>query len=300
MNKFKHIIVTADLRDQMTIESARQTLAQAVKLATPDRAKITLLNVIQADEQTRLEMLGENSSAAREEYLRLEQQLAGIIEPHAESIDVETLILFGKAWVCILEETIRSKPDLLMAGPAHRGPVAEALFGSTTLKLIRKCPCPVWVVKPREDKNKGIVLVAHDLTEVGTRALEFGLTLSQMGKWDLHILHCLEPEDYFGFMTSTPSETLEREKASRIERLEKELLELGRGESAEISVHLGSPQVEIYNYLQEHETDVLIMGTSGRTGVAALVVGNTAETLLPWIRCSLLALKPEAVIGQAS
>ena len=37
---------------------------------------------------------------------------------------------------------------------------------------------------------------------------------------------------------------------------------------------------------------VLVMGTVGRTGLAGLVVGNTAERVLRQVRCSIVALKP--------
>ena len=35
------------------------------------------------------------------------------------------------------------------------------------------------------------------------------------------------------------------------------------------------------------------MGTLARTGISGLVMGNTAERLLPLLPCSVLAIKPE-------
>ena len=42
------------------------------------------------------------------------------------------------------------------------------------------------------------------------------------------------------------------------------------------------------------------MGTVGRTGVAGLVVGNTAETILEQLQCSILALKPPGFVSPVS
>ncbi|MFG0289007.1 MAG: universal stress protein, partial [Rhodopirellula sp. JB044] len=43
----------------------------------------------------------------------------------------------------------------------------------------------------------------------------------------------------------------------------------------------------------EVEADLMVMGTVCRTGIAGVLIGNTAETVLSDINCSLLALKPE-------
>jgi nucleotide-binding universal stress UspA family protein len=141
------------------------------------------------------------------------------------------------------------------------------------------------------------VLVAHDLTDVGYAGLEWGVELMRRDKLHLHVLHCLEPEDFFGFMSATSSEILDKEISSRRERVEQDLARLGVDESARVSIKVGPPQVEIYNYLSKHSIDLLIMGTLARSGVSAMITGNTAETLLPWVRCSLLALKPSTFVS---
>ena len=38
--------------------------------------------------------------------------------------------------------------------------------------------------------------------------------------------------------------------------------------------------------------DVIVMGTVARTGVPGFIMGNTAETILNQIDCSVLAIKP--------
>ena len=39
--------------------------------------------------------------------------------------------------------------------------------------------------------------------------------------------------------------------------------------------------------------DLVILGTSSKTGVSGLLPGSTVERLLPELQCSVLALKPE-------
>jgi universal stress protein E len=40
------------------------------------------------------------------------------------------------------------------------------------------------------------------------------------------------------------------------------------------------------------KADLMVMGTTARRGVAAMVLGNSAEKVLMKARCDVLALKP--------
>ena len=43
--------------------------------------------------------------------------------------------------------------------------------------------------------------------------------------------------------------------------------------------------------------DLVVMGTVCRTGAAGFLIGNTAETVLNELTCSVLALKPEGFVS---
>ena len=63
-----------------------------------------------------------------------------------------------------------------------------------------------------------------------------------------------------------------------------------------IEVHLGGdvglPDVAIQHFIQAHNIHLLVMGTIGRGGIQGIMIGNTAERLLPEVHCSVLAVKP--------
>ncbi len=42
----------------------------------------------------------------------------------------------------------------------------------------------------------------------------------------------------------------------------------------------------------ELQADLVVMGTVARTGISGLIIGNTAETILNQLTCSVLAIKP--------
>ena len=46
-----------------------------------------------------------------------------------------------------------------------------------------------------------------------------------------------------------------------------------------------------------HRINLLVMGTVARDGVSGLIIGNTAETVLDVVRCSVLAVKPPGFVS---
>ena len=68
-------------------------------------------------------------------------------------------------------------------------------------------------------------------------------------------------------------------------------------QAVEPRTHLlkGSPSAIIPNLARTLRVDLIVMGTVARTGIPGLIIGNTAESILRDIDCSLLAVKPEGL-----
>ena len=54
----------------------------------------------------------------------------------------------------------------------------------------------------------------------------------------------------------------------------------------------GEPERAVSHFLDRNGVDLVVMGTVARTGIANLVMGNTAERVLQRLRGSVLAVKP--------
>ena len=59
----------------------------------------------------------------------------------------------------------------------------------------------------------------------------------------------------------------------------------------------GDPRRALPRLVARHRPDVIVMGTVGRTGIAGLIVGNTAEEVLMQVTCSVLAVKPRGFVS---
>jgi nucleotide-binding universal stress UspA family protein len=60
-------------------------------------------------------------------------------------------------------------------------------------------------------------------------------------------------------------------------------------------VHLvkGKPSIDIPLMVKKYNVDLIVMGTVARTGIPGFIIGNTAESILEQVRCSVLAIKPD-------
>jgi nucleotide-binding universal stress UspA family protein len=53
----------------------------------------------------------------------------------------------------------------------------------------------------------------------------------------------------------------------------------------------GDPAVEIVRYARESGSDMIVMGTHGRTGMDRILMGSVAEKVLRDARCSVMVVK---------
>jgi universal stress protein A len=51
--------------------------------------------------------------------------------------------------------------------------------------------------------------------------------------------------------------------------------------------------VEISNYARKHDVDLIVISTHGRTGLAHVIMGSVAETIVRTGPCPVLTVRPE-------
>ena len=59
----------------------------------------------------------------------------------------------------------------------------------------------------------------------------------------------------------------------------------------------GLPEDVIESMANELDAALVILGTVGRTGISAALIGNTAEHVIDRLNCDVLALKPEGYVS---
>ena len=132
------------------------------------------------------------------------------------------------------------------------------------------------------------ILVATDFGEASDAALAHGRALAREFGATLHLLHVMENL----FLRPVPGEPYRLRAATR-RQLHERLTDDDRGALHAIAALQTSddPAATIVEYATAHAIDLVVMGTHGRAGMARLLVGSVAETVVRRAPCPVLTVR---------
>ena len=139
---FKHILVPIDLSDK----NAR-ILRTALALATQNRARVTLLHVVQHVANI---PLSELRPFYRQLVVTSKRRLAEVAKPFArEGLSVRTLVLVGEPAREVIRLALTRKADLVVMGSHKVNPTRRRSpgWGTTSYKVGIFCQCSILLVK---------------------------------------------------------------------------------------------------------------------------------------------------------
>ncbi len=295
-------------------------LERAVSLAKENQADLTVVDVIELSVDLQV-IAREKMDRFRSEIVskRL-ARLDNMVQHVLDRVTVQTRVIQGTAFLEIIREVLRNNYDLVMKMSGSRRRLKNLLLGSTDMHLLRKCPCPVWLMKPGESVQYQRVLAAVDIepesgdrlkTALNRQILEMAssLALSEFGK--LHIIHAWMRNgrtildgigaDFDDAEVESWGEKTRQLHRSWLDEQERQLLEtLGRDTMDYLVPRLHMVEGEtcevITEFVEKKKIDVVVMGTVARTGISGFFMGNTAESILNTIDCSVLAVKPPGFV----
>lgn len=292
MVPFRRILVGVDLAlsGEGPTPGCAQALAQALELAVRTGAELELLHSTWADlhEENRALRPGPGAEGLR--------TLEGWVErAGAAGVRARLSLAAERAWLELIGRAKRGEADLVLVARRNQG--AGLGLGSVARKLMRKCPCPVWVARPEGQVVLRSIVAATDLSAVGNRAVElaallaqrFGAELDVVHAWPLPLAVPMLPE--LDVPAQGRLDVEQHERAAR-ERFERALAALSLPVTPRLHLSCGAPSVAIQELVARCAADLLVMGSVSRTGIAGLLLGNTAERLLDRVPCSLLTIKP--------
>lgn len=302
MKRFRHILIGVDIAASGEVApGCRSAVSQGVWLARELEISVTLIHVMNLSADVYAVRSVQPQASPTHKLRALEAALESFAAEFPVK-SVETKVLAGTEWRELVAEARAARDALVVVGSRRRGVVGRALFGSTADALLRHCPSPVWVVKQPETHRYASVLVAHDLSPIGGDALRFGAEMARACRATLHVLHVQESPAERRLLGSGPTVEKRRKAAEARRWLEEECGKLAPDTgSAVVEVVEGTPHSAILDYINKNAIDVVCMGSVARRGLAGFVPGNTAERVLPWIGCSLVAVKPRGfgAVGDA-
>lgn len=172
--------------------------------------------------------------------------------------------------------------SLIVAGTCGHSKIVEAFFGSTLSALARRANQPLLAVPPEFDAELRTILAPVDFSECSEASLQYAAELASKLGAQLLVQHstpygvpAIAPP--FVYVPDNPDDDL---VASR-DRLAMMIERLGLTDRvAKQWADLGPPHPDILYAAKEHNVDLIVMGTHGRSGAAHFLLGSTAERIL--------------------
>jgi universal stress protein A len=142
------------------------------------------------------------------------------------------------------------------------------------------------------------ILHPTDFSEHSAEATKYACALVEQFQAELHLLHVVEklgstiPEAVIE-MASALDDYLEKAEIKALEKLSHVLDPTWeKGRQVTLATRLGSPFVNIIEYAREHQIDLIVMGTHGRTGLSHVLIGSVAERVVRMAPCPVLTVRP--------
>ncbi len=295
MYELRQIVVGLALEPihQKVTAGSRRAVDRALWLARATGARVELVHAVAGD----LFIREEGKPGARPAYGLSEEGRLALEDIRREFLDagITTYLTFRpeKPAVAVIRQVLNQSADLVIVGK-HDVVGRGAKLGSVSRRLVRDCPCPVWVVKADGQSQPLRVLAATDLEDVGGRAIELAATFCELSGAELHVAHAWQYEmaDQIreGVVEGDPHAD---RGAQALEDTRRQVEEHAHGVPAQLHVGRNSPVRCILDGVEFLQADLLVLGTYSRVGVRGFLFGNTAEKVMTRVDGSLLVVKPE-------
>lgn len=312
MNRFKNILLV--FNPEVNVRTA---MDQTASLAVENSAQVTVCVVIKE--------LPSNLSMALF-AISPQKLLASLTKEYQEQVDgvVSALkkrgvaataqVKVGVPFIEIIRQVLRDEHDLVIITAEGKSGLTQRLFGSTSMRLMRKCPCPVWVIKPSRRKKYGNILAAVDTTtdysepeqdSLNSLIMQLSGSIAKINNSQLHVVQVwnVYGEGYMSVRGGLSEQSIKRLRTTAKKQYGEQVDKLvDDADLGDITVYKYLPRSEniaktIVSLTRTKKIDLLVMGTVCRTGVAGLIIGNTAEKVLNKVDCSVLTVKPEGFIS---
>ncbi|HXD75498.1 MAG TPA: universal stress protein [Vicinamibacterales bacterium] len=140
------------------------------------------------------------------------------------------------------------------------------------------------------------VLVATDFGEAADTALAYGRELARKFNATLHVLHVAENVYITAFGAETYASfapDLQRDIEESANRRLKELTADNDAERRSVAAVMtsASPAFAIIDYANDHEIDLIVMGTHGRGTLGHFLMGSVAERVVRLASCPVLTVR---------
>ncbi len=275
---------------------------EAHRLATAHPAHVTVACVLEALSDSVDEYFPGGSHRPDQKTEAHEHLTALISSVDWGKTRVTPKVLVGEPSRALVREVLENGHDIVLKTAENE----ESLLGAIATRLMRVCPCPVYIIHPSKTNRPRRILAAIDASveepeekDLQVKVLRTANDLRNLSTGgELHVLHVLDGqgEQFLRGRVSSSQLSSYFTHSNDIARTDlSSLISESEASLSDEHIHLrrGRPEEAILDFSRKESMDLVVLGTVARTGVSGFFIGNTAEKVLRRIPCSVLGVKPD-------
>jgi len=287
MKLLEKILLAADFS-----KSTDNVVENAIGLAKTFQSKIVLIHVLPDDISNEKARLLLNDAAIKQLEL-INEKIRN------EGVKTDNPILeFGNHFDKIIKTADSINANVIVIGAGEKKESDAFQLGTTAEKIIRKSIKPVWIVKNNSPLNIKSILCPVDFSTESKRSLKNAIIMARRFNAELIIFSVYEMiyADSLRLKLDWEEET-EYVRLEHIKEFDSFLKSFNLTDLKwDKEIKEGLPSTEILRAISLYQSDLLIMGTTGRSGLNRIVMGSVTEKVIREVPCSFITIKSKDII----
>jgi len=220
-----------------------------------------------------------------------------VLDAGLAAADVTTEVVWtGDIAGWVASSVVEQKVDLVIKS-VHRS--KTVLHTPLDWALLRSCPVPLYLATGLSGRPSGNVVATIDLRHgdrkhqlMNLRVLDAARYFAANAGARVHCVHAVETAAGIAGLGQFAPIALERRLRARARELLEALLEPYGIPRARMHLPVGKVGAVTAALAGRVKADLVVVGTSARRGVGAVLLGNSAEKILTRLTCDVLAVHP--------
>ncbi|QIZ76590.1 universal stress protein UspE [Ferrimonas lipolytica] len=305
MSNYQHILVVID-----PSKEEQGALNRAQLMAQRCNGQLTLfMSIFDFSYEMTSMLSAEDRETLRDGIIdqrqRWLEQLAAPLREKGLNV-LTKLCWHNRPFESIIQHALTAKCDMIVKSTHVHAKLKSVIFTPTDWSLMRKAPMPVLLVKEHDWSSQGAILVAvnvaaedEDHRSLNDKLIKRAQSLVQFNDAPIHLVNGY-PGTPVNIAIELPDFDAHAYNNSLRTHHEERIYELGAHyQLGKDRCHVleGMPEDVIPDLAKEMNASIVIIGTIGRSGLSAALIGNTAEHVIDQIDCDLLTEKPASFVS---
>lgn len=301
---FSNLLIPIDLTS-----NSDRVLGRLALLPLAHGARLTLLHVVPNDVEAEARIRAETDAkkTLADEALHLAKSLPA-------SVCIEQVLLRGAAATEIARCSAETGAEMIVMGRGGAHALREAFLGSTAERVMRKTKLPVLVVRNAPHVEYERPALALDEDGAAGVALAQMMRIIRGRKLNVTVIHAFDIP-YQRLISPALVDDDGSDDAYAGQFRPQAAQKIGAVLTAALAaaniapvdapvftnqVRPGAPRFVIAKAVEQADSDLLVMGTRGNSGLAYAFLGTVAGDVLRSVNCDVLVVPPPGEVAESS